>query len=301
MLTGYDALLLSVLVEAQAGRQETRTAGRCPLRGLRTAEVLRSDTPAMRLAAAGTLLTGSAGLRDKVADRDLPYGTRTVAGLAARRFESDGVRLAGRIGLEASPMLEAPALADQQQARAGATVDELLAPTGAVVATLFAHTAVAAARRDNVEALRAAGDAYGRLVHLLDAVDDRAEDARRGRFNPLAATGTSTSGAHRLALSLTGRIAAAIAEVSMADADLARVLLGPELGRAVSRSFRSESRPLAATQLVLSGGMLGLALCDSSRQRRRSGDRDRSSCADFADCCDPCACCGDCGVCDCSC
>src|SRR5207248_8123442 len=43
VLTGYDALLLSVLVEAQAGVLPTTTAGRCPLRGMRTAEVVRGD------------------------------------------------------------------------------------------------------------------------------------------------------------------------------------------------------------------------------------------------------------------
>jgi hypothetical protein len=34
VLTGYDVLLLSVLVEAQAGTVETTTAAPCPLRGL---------------------------------------------------------------------------------------------------------------------------------------------------------------------------------------------------------------------------------------------------------------------------
>ena len=61
-LTGYDVLLLSVLVEAQAGRQPTRQAGRCTLRGFRPAMVIASDSPAARLAAAGALLTGAAGL-----------------------------------------------------------------------------------------------------------------------------------------------------------------------------------------------------------------------------------------------
>ncbi|MDQ1398241.1 MAG: hypothetical protein QOK20_173, partial [Acidimicrobiaceae bacterium] len=42
VLTGYDVLLPSVLVEAQAGRSATTTAAPCPLRGFRTAEVLLS-------------------------------------------------------------------------------------------------------------------------------------------------------------------------------------------------------------------------------------------------------------------
>jgi hypothetical protein len=52
VLTGYDVLLLSVLVEAQAGQVGTSTAGPCPLRGLRPATVVASSTGAARLAEA---------------------------------------------------------------------------------------------------------------------------------------------------------------------------------------------------------------------------------------------------------
>src|SRR4051794_41552657 len=86
VLTGYDALLLSVLVEAQAGKLPTSTAGRCPLRGMRTAQVIRADLPAIQLAAAGSLLTGAAGLRGKLTDHDLPMGSRTAARLASGRY-----------------------------------------------------------------------------------------------------------------------------------------------------------------------------------------------------------------------
>lgn len=75
VLTGYDVLLPSVLVEAQAGPSPTTTAGRCPLRGFATADVLARDSPAMRVAAATALLSGSAALEDKVADHDIPCPT----------------------------------------------------------------------------------------------------------------------------------------------------------------------------------------------------------------------------------
>ncbi|GAA4991866.1 hypothetical protein GCM10025734_19490 [Kitasatospora paranensis] len=43
--TNYDGLIVSVLVEAQAPRSAggRRTAGPCPLRGMRTAEVARGE------------------------------------------------------------------------------------------------------------------------------------------------------------------------------------------------------------------------------------------------------------------
>src|ERR1700722_10596464 len=60
VLTGYDVLLVSILTEAQTGRLATTTAGACPLRGFRTAEVVDASTPAMRAGTAAALLAGSA-------------------------------------------------------------------------------------------------------------------------------------------------------------------------------------------------------------------------------------------------
>jgi hypothetical protein len=275
VLTGYDTLLLSVLVEAQAGRQPTTIAGRCALRGMRTAEVVLPDRPAIRLAAAGSLLTGAAGLRDKIADGDLPYGTRFAAAKAAGRYEAQGVAIAGQLGLSPAPVLAAPAAAITVEAQPGATLDDLLAPTGVVVAALFAHTAEVAGRPTNAAALSRAGDAFGRLAHLLDAATDLVHDARHGRFNPLAATGTTTAAAQQLAIALSGSVAQEVAGLAMAEPDLAGALLGPELGRAVSRTF-------------------------SRRWRRRAGRAwdAVSPCLDVCDCCD-CGCCDCCGGCDC--
>ena len=76
VLTGYDVLLLGVLVEAQAGPQPMVDAGRCPLRGFRPAVVTAPTSDAARMATAGALLTGAAGLTDKLHDGDLPAGSR---------------------------------------------------------------------------------------------------------------------------------------------------------------------------------------------------------------------------------
>src|SRR3954466_877862 len=63
--TNYDGLLVSVLVEAQgpaAAGSGRRTAGPCPLRGMRTASVARGE--GARLAAAVSLALASAKVRD---------------------------------------------------------------------------------------------------------------------------------------------------------------------------------------------------------------------------------------------
>jgi hypothetical protein len=294
VLTGYDALLLSVLVEAQAGRQPTRTAGRCPLRGMRTAEVVRADTGAMQLAAAGSLLTGAAGLADKLADGDLPYGTRGAAGAAARRITTHGIALARRVGLDPQPQLAAASRAAEVESRPGACLHELLAPTGAVVAALFAQTAAVSGRPENAAALELAGDGYGRLVHLLDAVDDAAADLRRGRFNPLTATGTAPAEAHQLAVALSRQVSDAVQTLAMAEPELALALLGPELDRAVTRSFPGRN---PHPQLALSGALAATALMvwpGRRRDKRKRRCEGASDCCCDLWCCDACDCCSVC-------
>ncbi|BEP13518.1 hypothetical protein acdb102_18290 [Acidothermaceae bacterium B102] len=294
VLTGYDALLLSVLVEAQSGTLPTSTAGRCPLRGLRSAEVVRADLPAMQLATAASLLTGAAGLQDKRADRDLPLGSRSLAAAASRRYERQGVAVARRVRFDPATVLGATAAAHAAETSDVPSLDDVLAPTGAVVSALFAHTAAIAGRPDNRAALARVGDAFGRLVHLIDAVDDLEADARRGRFNPLAATGTGRGEAHRRARALTREIAEGLDDVVLAEPALARLLLGPELERAVSRTFPGPS--VIAASLAVSG--VASAALFGRRRRRREVSCWESLACDC--CCNPgCDSCDACGACDC--
>jgi hypothetical protein len=237
ILTGYDVLLLSVLVEAQAGPLASATAGPCALRGFRTATVADSDTAAMRLAAAGSLLAGAAGLTDKIHDRDLPPVTRPLAGRAAGRYAAAGRRLAADLDLPTDAVLGAPHAAATIEADTNATLDDLLAPSGCAVSTLFAHTAVVADMPHNTEALRCAGDSFGRLVHLADAADDLAADRNAGRSNPLAATGTSTEQAREVATRLHATLRQALAGTELTAPALLNVLLGPVLDKARRRVF----------------------------------------------------------------
>lgn len=236
VLTGYDLLLLSVLVEAQAGPTETETAAPCPLRGMRTAEVLPATNPGARLAAAGSLLAGSAAIQDKVQDHDIPRWADPVATRWAGRRVEAGRRLAAESGLDRDVLARGVRDATAAE-RSGGSLADLLAASGKSVAELFAHTAVVAGKPGNEEPLRRVGDAFGRLVHLLDAVEDFGADRRRGRFNPLAATSTPPDDARRLALRLVADVGEGLSEVELVAPDLARVLLGPVLERSTRRAF----------------------------------------------------------------
>ena len=237
VLTGYDVLLLSVLVEAQAGQVETTTAAPCPLRGFTRATVVASTSDAARLAAAGALLTAGAGLVDKVDDADLPRPVRPTARRVADRLARTGSALAAAVGLDPAPILGAPGRAAQAEALVSPELSELLRPSGDAVAALFAHTAVVAGRPENVPALSACGQAFGRLVHLLDAVADRSADQASGAFNPLTATGTDDDAARAAADALVAEVTTFLALADLPDRGLVDVLLGREPARAVRRAF----------------------------------------------------------------
>ncbi|MFD9972395.1 hypothetical protein ACFWYA_30340, partial [Streptomyces sp. NPDC059011] len=110
-------------------------------------------------------------------------------------------------------------------------------PTETATAAAFAHTAVLAGRPGNAAPLAEAGRLFGRLAHLLDAVEDREADAAAGAWNPLRATGTSLSEARRLADDALHGIGLALRDAEFVDDELLHVLLAHELRRSVDRVF----------------------------------------------------------------
>jgi len=258
LVTNYDGLLISVLTEAQLdgadGRR--RTAGPCPLRGMRTASVARGE--GARLAAAVSLVLASAKVRDHIADGDGLLARRPVASAARRvavNWGRAGARTGSDVGFDTAVLVAAVDRQPEIEALAGPGTPVLTVtePTETATAAAFAHTALLAGRPGNAEPLAEAGRLFGRLAHLLDAVEDRDADAASGAWNPLTATGTSLTEARRLADDALHGIRLALrevrwgssgifpegrgAEVRGVDAKLAHALLVHELGRSVHRAF----------------------------------------------------------------
>ncbi|MFE5892524.1 DUF5685 family protein [Streptomyces sp. NPDC002285] len=242
IVTNYDGLLISVLTEAQAEKDSglRRTAGPCPLRGMRTASVAQGE--GARLAAAVSLVLASAKVRDHVADGDGLLARRPLA-LAARRVATGwgaaGARSGSAVGFDTAVLVDA---VDRQVgiealAGPGTPILAVTEPTETATAAAFAHTAILAGRPDNAEPLAEAGRLFGRLAHLLDAVEDQAADAAAGAWNPLTATGTSLAEARRLADDAVHGVRLALREAEFSDARLAHLLLVHELRRSVDRAF----------------------------------------------------------------
>ncbi|WP_406288962.1 DUF5685 family protein [Streptomyces sp. NBC_00209] len=245
VVTNYDGLIVSVLTEAQAERApaQRRTAGPCPLRSMRTAPVARGE--GARLAAAVSLVLASAKVRDHVADRDGLLARRPVAAAARRvaaSWDRAGARTGAQLGFDTAVLVDA---VDRQTgiellAGPGTPLLTVTEPTETATAAAFAHTAVLAGRPENAEPLAEAGRLFGRLAHLLDAVEDQEADAASGAWNPLTATGTSRAEARRLCDDALKGVRLALADAEFTDGRLAHVLLTHELRRSVDRAFATD-------------------------------------------------------------
>lgn len=157
----------------------------------------------------------------------------------------------------------------QQEARP-TTLDALATPTGTATALVFSHGS---------PLLAELGDAFGRLVYALDALTDRASDRKRGAFNALAATATTTPAAHAYIREQETRSLAALQALPLPDSAYQRFASQLQQGVGLALMEADESAPTGVGQ----------------RQRRRRGEQ---TC--WADCQDACSCpdcCGDC-VCD---
>ncbi|MDJ1134416.1 DUF5685 family protein [Streptomyces iconiensis] len=242
IVTNYDGLLVSVLTDAQSGEagRSRRTAGPCPLRGMRTASVAQGE--GARLAASVSLVLASAKVRDHIEDGDGALRRRPIAA-AARRiaagWDRAGAHTGGAVGFDTAVLVEAVARQGgvERLAGHGTPLTVVTEPTEAATSAAFAHTAHLAGRPGNAEPLAEAGRLFGRLAHLLDAVEDREADASEGAWNPLTATGTPLSEARRLCDDALHGIQLALKDVQFADSKLAHMLLVHELRRSVDRAF----------------------------------------------------------------
>ncbi|MET9735937.1 DUF5685 family protein [Streptomyces sp. NPDC006458] len=240
--TNYDGLIVSVLTEAQSERTGDwrRGAGPCPLRGMRSADVAQGE--GARLAATVSLVLAAAKIRDHVADGDGLLGRRPVT-LAARRIAQgwDRAGAAGgeRLGFDTAVLLGAverqPEI--ERLTGPGGSLLTVTEPTETATAAAFAYTAVLADRLGNAEPLAEAGRLFGRLAHLLDAVEDLDADEASGAWNPIAVTGASRAEVRRLCDDAVHGIRLALSDAVFVDGRLVGALLGGELERAVDRVF----------------------------------------------------------------
>ncbi|QQQ74839.1 hypothetical protein IOD16_27415 [Saccharothrix sp. 6-C] len=239
VVTNYDGLVISALVEAQAGRSR-RSAGPCALRGMQSADVAVGT--GARLAASVSLVLASAKVGDHVDDRDGVFARAPMRGVGrqvARRWAAQASETGLDLGFDTAVLVDAVRRQSSVEASAapGSSVLTVTEPTETAAGEAVAQTAVLAGRPGNAAALREVGRLFGRLAHLLDAVEDLGEDRASGAWNPLVATGTTPEEARRLCDDAALGIELAMKEVEFADDRLVHVLLVHEVRESIRRAF----------------------------------------------------------------
>ena len=247
LATNHDGLVISVLTAAQSRAEAgTRAVGPCLLRGMRSARV--ADGTGANLAATVSLMLASGKISDHIEDGDgrlARPGVRAVAGRMARRWQQDAREAGTGLGFDTSALTAVMDRQSEVEAVAGPGTDVLTvtAPTEEATAEAFAYTAVLAERPANAEPLHEAGRLFGRIAHLLDAVEDQKDDLANGSWNPLTATETGADRARELCDDAVLGVRLALDATEFADDRLVRALLVTELRRAVSRTFSHAGHP----------------------------------------------------------
>ena len=245
-VTNTDAITLSILVEAQQPPGADRVpAGRCALRGMRTAAVVPAEALSARLGRTASLTLAAAKAQDVVAEQRAGLTERAPVRAAAAGAVATRLR---RQALADVPMAQTvhavdllEQLAGQGEIERSVTVgDGLDAVTAAAARSaeeVFAASAAVAGRPENEAALRRLGRAYGALAHLLDAVEDLDTDRRRGDFNPLLAAGWGPRRARERCHTLVGEIREAFGALQLTDDRLVRLLVVDGSAAAVRKAF----------------------------------------------------------------
>ena len=313
LVTNYDGLLVSVLTEAQNPEVTPhRTAGPCALRGFRGADVVDAAGSGARLAATVSLVLAAGKVRDHLEDGDGAYARRMIAagaGLAARRWQRAGERTGTAIGFDTAVLTDAIGRLAGLERSAGLTLLDITEPTETAVGAAFAQTAVLAGRTANAEQLARSGRSFGRIAHLIDAVEDLPGDRASGSYNPLLATGTTLARAREHCDTALGDLRLAVSGLELAEPVLAESLLVREVSVAVDKVFAGRLGGTGVGRRGLDGlGLPCMPVACRRRRRGREGGRCADCCADG--CCEACGDCGDCadcadccdaGCCDCSC
>lgn len=236
-----DAVMVSILTAAQSTSECASTeAGRCPLRGMRTATVVSADEPGVRLAATASLTLAAAKAADVGNEQRHALAPRRpvrakladYAGSHLRRNAAADTEVARRLDVDGMMTT----LSRQAEIESTSVVlDDLTRASAVAAAQVFSASAILADAPRNEAALSDIGADFGRIAHLLDAVDDYDSDAEQGRYNPLRSTGTSPETALEQCRRLASAIRARYADLELVDDRLLRVVLLDGLRHAIHK------------------------------------------------------------------
>lgn len=311
LTTNTDAIVISILVDAQReSPSEMVSAGPCPLRGMRTAQVIAPAELSVRLGATTSLTLASAKASDVSAEQEVGLAAPSVLRSRGARFVGPRLREKALADTTVAAAIGGRQLLDGLAGQAalekgGASLHEITDGTARAAAAVFAATAELAGVPENRALLEQIGADFGRCAHLLDAVEDLDRDTGAGDFNPLTATGTTIDMAWEDCRRLVRAIRGAADGLVLRDDRLLRMLLLGGLDRAINNVFghrtdavftapgaprrRPELPPFHKRILPWMGVYCTGYACCAAHTNPCNGKRHQAGCQG-CDCCD-CDCC----------
>lgn len=175
MTLSYDFVFLALVRYALTGEHIDVKAGRCIAHPVtRRPYLVHSDELGYSARAAAVLMQGK--LLDDIADEG---GVKRTLSKILLPFANSAARKADLAVLSEKVQKELAALSELEAARC-TNIDEVADTFGRLLGEVMSFGLEGAASRIAYEM----GRYTGRFIYIIDAADDMAEDARKGRYNP---------------------------------------------------------------------------------------------------------------------
>lgn len=187
-ILSYDCTFYAMLALDLADSPPCYRAGRCRFNPLKKCSYAESETKALSLAAALSVIGAYFKLRDNLLDS--PWYKRILYRLIQPFFAHWRKKAAKRypeIDASVSKMLDAQIEAEKDEA---CLLDMAAAPTATMLGEMCALLTEYIPLRDHLQhdstkrILQAMGYYMGRWIYLIDAADDREKDQKHHNFNP---------------------------------------------------------------------------------------------------------------------
>ena len=184
--TNYDAAVLSVLVDAQTAVPSKSYSSNCPLRRQRKAEVTAPDNVGTQFAASIAMVMAATKIQDHVADGETAWRYfPKLAQSVSNRWLQKATGEAARFGFNVQQITDRTQQQIEIERQTFHDFYGYAEPTELAVAAAFRHTAVLTQNEQNEPILFEMGRLFGRIMYLLDSVQDLAVDVAHNRFNAL--------------------------------------------------------------------------------------------------------------------
>jgi hypothetical protein len=168
-LVNYDARFLVLLVIAQSGSTEKNQV-LCPLKGYLGHQSIVVDFDATNFASAITMLLLDEKLQDNARDDKSPFAT-ILSKLQNKANRRRALELLSQSGFPIE-FIEKAKIFQVEAEHHFINLRSYMEPTASLLGEVFAHTANIAKAPKNFEFLQSLGKAIGKLVVLIDVVED---------------------------------------------------------------------------------------------------------------------------------